>query len=88
MIDIIIKNIKPSIYKSKPILQFLHNKRTYDVCNVKNIDDAMYLINKVLEEANYAHYYTRVIEQEDCYILDYGSHQCFFKLLKEGGTNG
>ncbi|UVD42578.1 hypothetical protein [Staphylococcus phage vB_SauM-V1SA22] len=41
MIDIIIKNIKPSIDKSKPILQFLHNKRTYDVCNVKNIDDAM-----------------------------------------------
>ncbi|BCK59812.1 hypothetical protein [Staphylococcus phage vB_SauH_DELF3] len=71
-----------------PILQFTHNLKQKNVSAVKNDDDPKYLIGKVLEVARYDDSYTWLQSDEGCYSRDYGSHQCFFKLLLEGGTHG
>ena len=99
----VIRDIKPKINtldisnvvskdldKSKPILQFKDADSVIEnICNVEGLEDGLSKIKKIFDDSNFEkHYYNRIIEHDECYWIDYGSHHCFFRVTKGDINNG
>lgn len=72
-----------NMIEAEPILQF----RDYDnvvenICNVKDLQDGMSKVRKILDDSDYESYYMRTYKIDDTWTIDYGSHNTFF-LVKE-----
>lgn len=70
--------------KSKPTLQFQDSDGVIEnICNVEDLEDGLVKMGKIFEDSNFKkHYYSRVVEYEEYYWIDYGSHNCFFRVTK------
>lgn len=93
----VFKNMKPKINtldisnvvskdldKSKPILQFQDSDSVIEnICNVEGLEDGLSKMKKIFDDSNFEkHYYNRIVEYDDYYKIDYGSHRCFFRVTK------
>lgn len=93
----VFKNMKPKINtldisnvvskdldKSKPILQFQDSDSVIEnICNVEGLEDGLSKMKKIFDDSNFEkHYYSRIVEYDDYYKIDYGSHRCFFRVTK------
>lgn len=70
--------------KKKPILQFQDSDRVIEnICNVKGLEDGLSKMKKIFDDSNFEkHYYNRIVEHDEYYWIDYGSHHCFFRVTK------
>ncbi|AFV50895.1 hypothetical protein F867_gp215 [Staphylococcus phage JD007] len=70
--------------KSKPILQFQDSDGVIEnICNVEGLEDGLSKMKKVFDDSNFEkHYYSRVVDHDEYYWIDYGSHHCFFRVTK------
>ena len=76
--------VSKDLDKSKPILQFLDSDRVIEnICNVEGLEDGLSKMKKIFDDSNFEkHYYNRIVEYDDYYKIDYGSHHCFFRVTK------
>lgn len=94
-----VENIKPKVnyldirnvyqedlFLNKSILQFQESDGTrVNICNVVDLEDGLAKMRKIFKDSGFdKHYYSRIIEHDDYYKIDYGSHHCFFIVTKEG----
>lgn len=72
--------VSKDLDKSKPILQFEDSDNVIEnICNVEGLEDGLSKIKKIFDDSNFEkHYYTRIVEHDKYYWIDYGSHHCFF----------
>nr|DAN11173.1 MAG TPA: hypothetical protein [Herelleviridae sp.] len=77
------------ITQDKPILQFNdYDNRVENICNVKDLQEGLDKMVKIFKDSSYTkHYYTRVIDYDNYFEIDYGSHNCFFRVTKTGNEN-
>lgn len=70
--------------KKKPILQFQDSDGVIEnICNVEGLEDGLSKMKKIFEDSNFEkHYYNRIVEHDEYYWIDYGSHHCFFRVTK------
>ncbi|UXE02518.1 hypothetical protein Biyabedamokiny2_00014 [Staphylococcus phage Biyabeda-mokiny_2] len=70
--------------KSKPILQFQDSDGVIEnICNVEGLEDGLSKMKKIFDDSNFEkHYYNRVVDHDEYYWIDYGSHHCFFRVTK------
>ncbi|BBC69566.1 Phage protein [Staphylococcus phage phiSA039] len=70
--------------KSKPILQFQDSDGVLEnICNVEGLEDGLSKMKKIFDDSNFEkHYYNRVVDHDEYYWIDYGSHHCFFRVTK------
>lgn len=72
-----------NVVDTKPLLQFRDADGVVEnICNVKDLEDGLAKVKKILEDSDYEHYYMRTYKPEDTWIIDYGSHTTSF-LVKE-----
>ncbi|WFG33806.1 hypothetical protein YN120080_89 [Staphylococcus phage vB_SauM_JDYN] len=76
--------VSKDLEKSKPILQFQDSDRVIEnICNVEGLEDGLSKMKKIFDDSNFEkHYYNRIVEYDDYYKIDYGSHHCFFRVTK------
>ena len=76
--------VSKDLDKSKPILQFQDSDRVIEnICNVEGLEDGLSKMKKIFDDSNFEkHYYNRIVEQDEYYWIDYGSHNCFFRVTK------
>lgn len=83
-----VSNVKSKVFDmNKSVLQFQDDKdRLTNICNIDNLDDGMHKIKKIFKGTNLEHrlHYFRVVEHDDYYWIDYGSHYTFFRITKKG----
>ncbi|AVP40298.1 hypothetical protein HOS99_gp041 [Staphylococcus phage phiSA_BS1] len=77
--------VSKNLDKSKPILQFQDSDKVIEnICNVEGLEDGLSKMKKIFDDSNFEkHYYSRIVEHDDYYKIDYGSHHCFFIVTKE-----
>jgi len=77
--------VSKNLDKSKPILQFQDSDKVIEnICNVEGLEDGLSKMKKIFNDSNFEkHYYSRIVEHDDYYKIDYGSHHCFFIVTKE-----
>lgn len=77
--------VSKDLDKSKPILQFEESDGTrVNICNVTDLEGGMTKMKKIFKDSCFEkNYYNRIIEHDDYYKIDYGSHHCFFIVTKE-----
>lgn len=70
--------------RNEPILQFQdYDDVIENICNVIDLDDGITKMKKIFKDSNFEkHYYSRIIEYDGYYKIDYGSHNCFFRVTK------
>lgn len=70
--------------KSKPILQFQESDgNRVNICNVENLDEGLDKMKKIFKDSGFKkHYYSRIVDHDKYYKIDYGSHHCFFRVTK------
>lgn len=70
--------------KKKPILQFQDSVGVIEnICNVEGLEDGLSKMKKIFKDSDFEkHFYSRIIEHENYYKIDYGSHHCFFRVTK------
>lgn len=70
--------------KSKPILQFQDSNGVIEnICNVEGLEDGLSKMKKIFEDSEFKkHYYSRIVDHDNYYCIDYGSHHCFFRVTK------
>lgn len=81
-----IRNVyQEDLFLNKSILQFEESDGTrVNICNVIDLEDGMNKMKKIFKDSGFEkHYYNRIIEYDDYYKIDYGSHRCFFIVTKE-----
>lgn len=68
----------------KPILQFQDSDGVIEnICNVEGLEDGLSKMKKIFDDSNFEkHYYNRIVEHDEYYWIDYGSHHCFFRVTK------
>ncbi|WBF81279.1 hypothetical protein FMLHJGGC_00228 [Staphylococcus phage BSwM-KMM1] len=68
----------------KPILQFQDSDGVIEnICNVEGLENGLSKMKKIFDDSNFEkHYYNRIVEQDEYYWIDYGSHHCFFRVTK------
>lgn len=76
--------VSKDLDKSKPILQFQDSDRVIEnICNVEGLEDGLSKMKKIFDDSNFEkHYYNRIVEHDEYYWIDYGSHHCFFRVTK------
>lgn len=77
------------ITQDKPILQFNdYDNRVENICNVKDLQEGLDKMVKIFKDSGYTkHYYTRIIDYDNYFGIDYGSHNCFFRVTKTGNES-
>ncbi|AAX92401.1 hypothetical protein TwortDSMZ_132 [Staphylococcus phage Twort] len=69
------------------VLQFQDDENNLtNICNVENLDEGLDKIRQIFKDSELEHrlHYFRVVEHEDYYWIDYGSHHTFFRVTKRG----
>ena len=68
----------------KPILQFQDSDGVLEnICNVEGLENGLSKMKKIFDDSNFEkHYYNRIVEHDEYYCIDYGSHNCFFRVTK------
>ncbi|WRW34701.1 hypothetical protein CF5_0126 [Staphylococcus phage CF5] len=68
----------------KPMLQFQDSDGVLEnICNVESLEDGLSKIKRIFEDSEYdKSKYCRVVDHYDYFWIDYGSHQCFFRVTK------
>lgn len=76
--------VSTDLDKSKPLLQFQDSDRVVEnICNVEGLEDGLSKMKKIFDDSNFEkHYYNRIVEHDEYYWIDYGSHHCFFRVTK------
>ncbi|AFF28598.1 hypothetical protein qdsa002_142 [Staphylococcus phage qdsa002] len=76
--------VSKDLDKSKPILQFQDSDGVIEnICNVEGLEDGLSKMKKIFDDSNFEkHYYSRVVDHDEYYWIDYGSHHCFFRVTK------
>jgi hypothetical protein len=76
--------VSKDLDKSKPILQFQDSDGVIEnICNVEGLEDGLSKMKKIFDDSNFEkHYYNRVVDHDEYYWIDYGSHHCFFRVTK------
>ncbi|WBF82011.1 hypothetical protein [Staphylococcus virus vB_SurM-PSU6] len=76
--------VSKDLDKSKPILQFQDSDGVIEnICNVEGLEDGLSKMKKIFDDSNFEkHYYNRIVEHDEYYLIDYGSHHCFFRVTK------
>lgn len=69
---------------TKPLLQFENwDYVVENICNVEGLEDGLSKMKKIFDDSNFEkHYYNRIVEHDEYYWIDYGSHHCFFRVTK------
>lgn len=68
---------------TKPLLQFVdYDNVVENVCNVKDINEGLEKVSKILKDSNYESHYFRTHEIEGTWYIDYGSHTTQFRVTK------
>ncbi|UGL60571.1 hypothetical protein [Staphylococcus phage vB_SurM-PSU4] len=81
-----IRNVyQEDLFLNKSILQFEESDGSrVNICNVIDLEDGMNKMKKIFKDSGFEkNYYNRIIEYDDYYKIDYGSHRCFFIVTKE-----
>ena len=68
----------------KPILQFQDSDGEIEnICNDEGLENGLSKMKKIFDDSNFEkHYYNRIVEHDEYYWIDYGSHHCFFRVTK------
>ncbi|ARM68964.1 hypothetical protein vBSauCG_47 [Staphylococcus phage vB_Sau_CG] len=76
--------VSKDLDKSKPILQFQDSDGVIEnICNVEGLEDGLSKMKRIFDDSNFEkHYYNRVVDHDEYYWIDYGSHHCFFRVTK------
>lgn len=87
MLDV--KNVyQEDLFLNRSILQFQESDGIIvNICNVKDINDGLNKIKKILQDSDCTSYYTRVIDYPNYFWIDYSSHTTFFRVTKTGNES-